>query len=54
MARRLLQTLIAACALAALSNKYSTAQARRGFVDTHRVLQDVNMGEEEIGAFGHE
>ena len=30
------------------------AAIRRGFVDRHRVLQDVSMGEEEVGAFGHE
>ena len=58
MARRFLTTLVAACALAALSpdNKSLLAQAaiRRGFVDKHRVLQDVSMGEEEVGAFGHD
>ena len=32
----------------------SMASAGRGFVDRHRVLQDVNMMEEEVGAFGHE
>ena len=52
MARRLLTALVAACALA-ISNR-SMVEAKRGFVDKHRILQDVNMGEEEVGAFGHE
>ena len=59
MASRLLTTMVAACMLAATSpsnNKSLFAQAaiRRGFVDRHRILQDVSMGEEEVGAFGHE
>lgn len=53
MARRLLTALVAVCALA-LSSKNSLAEAKRGFVDRHRELQDVNMGEEEVGAFGQE
>ena len=53
MARhRLLTALVAACAIALSSNSGSLAEARRGFVDRHRELQDVNMGEEEVGAFG--
>lgn len=28
--------------------------ARRGFVDRHRILQDVTLNEEEVGGMGHE
>ena len=32
----------------------ATNAARRGFVDRHRELQDITLGEEEVGGMGHE
>ena len=40
-------------ATACLALMLATGGNTRGFVDRHRVLQDVNM-EEEVGQLGHE
>ena len=46
-------TLLAVAA-ATLTTMLGTTVEARGWVDRHRILQDVNMGEEEVGQLGHE
>ena len=40
--------------LALTASLFFAVDARRGFVDRHRELQDITLGEEEVGGMGHE